>query len=507
MMRVPNNEIDSTLLRVQMNRNIRTKLNRLEGGAKPRVLDLFSGCGGISLGFQRAGFEIAGAIEFDPFAAASHALNFHKDVPDSTRQAHSRARDITQTEPQEFVAELGYTGRPENAIDVIVGGPPCQAFARVGRAKLREIAEHPHAFKQDPRGNLYLRYLHYVAALKPLALLMENVPDVLNYGGHNIAEEVCESLEDLGYVCGYSLLNAARYGVPEMRERMFLIAYHRDIEREIRFPTPTHWIDLPKGYGNSRQVALKTLKVGDLFGETSHYFDVPLAELTRCRAVVTAKEALSDLPPITDHLFGKLKRGARNPLEETRYPGRLQPSEYAHLMRTWPGFEVNGSFTGHVIRSLPRDYDIFRRMNPGDQYPEAHKHALALFEEALEKLRAGGRIVGRNSRAYNDLKASIVPPYDASKFPNKWRKMESDAPARTLMAHLGKDSYSHIHYDSNQARTISVREAARLQSFPDGFRFAGSMNPAFRQIGNAVPPLMAYAMAKQLALALGTEKE
>lgn len=92
--------------------------------------------------------------------------------------------------------------------------------------------------------------------------------------------------------------------------------------------------------------------------------------------------------------------------------------------------------------------------------------------------------------------------YDPSKFPNKWRKMEADLPARTLMAHLGKDSYSHIHYDSEQARTISVREAARLQSFPDGFRFCGTMNPAFRQIGNAVPPLLAKALATCVLSAL-----
>jgi DNA (cytosine-5)-methyltransferase 1 len=94
--------------------------------------------------------------------------------------------------------------------------------------------------------------------------------------------------------------------------------------------------------------------------------------------------------------------------------------------------------------------------------------------------------------------AEYVPPYDPGKFPNKWRKMEPDMPARTLMAHLGKDSYSHIHYDSAQARTISVREGARLQSFPDGFVFQGPMNPAFRQVGNAVPPLMAKAVAEMM---------
>ena len=92
----------------------------------------------------------------------------------------------------------------------------------------------------------------------------------------------------------------------------------------------------------------------------------------------------------------------------------------------------------------------------------------------------------------------MIPPYDPGKFPNKWRKLEADLPSRTLMAHIGKDTYSHIHYDSQQARTISVREAARLQSFPDGFEFAGTMNPAFRQIGNAVPPLLSCALAKTI---------
>ena len=113
------------------------------------------------------------------------------------------------------------------------------------------------------------------------------------------------------------------------------------------------------------------------------------------------------------------------------------------------------------------------------------------------------------SSAYDAVWLACLPPYDVGKFPNKWRKMCPDAPARTLMAHLGKDSYSHIHYDSQQARTISVREAARLQSFPDGFVFRGTMNPAFRQIGNAVPPLMAKALAAEMIRTLrpawGTE--
>jgi DNA (cytosine-5)-methyltransferase 1 len=167
-------------------------------------------------------------------------------------------------------------------------------------------------------------------------------------------------------------------------------------------------------------------------------------------------------------------------------------------MRKWPGFESSDVLLDHVIRYLPRDYPLFARMKPGDQYPEAYRHAVNMFNERLDGLARQGVEIKRGSKEYQALFDSIVPPYDVGKFPNKWRKMWRNQPARTLMAHLGKDSYSHIHYDSRQARTISVREAARLQSFPDGFSFSGTMNPAFRQIGNAVPPLLARAVASQI---------
>jgi DNA (cytosine-5)-methyltransferase 1 len=176
-------------------------------------------------------------------------------------------------------------------------------------------------------------------------------------------------------------------------------------------------------------------------------------------------------------------------------------------MRTWPGFEAPERLSDHVIRYLPRDYALFARLNPGDQYPEAWRCANDMLAERVAVLRRRGAVIRDGSAEYNRLRDSIVPPYDAGKFPNKWRKMWSDQPARTLMAHLGKDSYSHIHYDSDQARTISVREAARLQSFPDGFLFCGTMNPAFRQIGNAVPPLMAKAMAVQIMTAIRQARE
>lgn len=110
---------------------IRTKLHRLRRGGKPRTLDLFSGCGGLSLGFQSAGFRIVGAVESDSLAAESHALNFHAHCSAERRAAHAAPRDITAVEPSTLVRELGL-GSKADSVDVIIGGPPCQAFARVG---------------------------------------------------------------------------------------------------------------------------------------------------------------------------------------------------------------------------------------------------------------------------------------------------------------------------------------------------------------------------------------
>ena len=487
-----------------VNKAIQKKIDRLANGGNTRVLDLFAGCGGISLGFQKAGFEIVGAVEIDAHAAKTHAMNFHGHLSDNEAlyAAHGKSRDITELDPDDLLKELHISGPTTNAIDVIVGGPPCQAFTRVGRAKLREVAQHPKAFLKDPRTNLYLRYLHFVEKLKPIALVMENVPDVMNFGGHNVAEEVCETLEGLGYTCKYTLMNAVHYGVPEMRERMFLIAYANELNTEVTFPEPTHSYELPRGYHGTRQVALKTIQEKDLFGDRYSY-EAPPKPALDLPVAVTAEDALGDLPKITLHLEGKLKRGARRFVELIPYDNRRKINSYTKCMKEWPSFGNSEGVYDHLIRRLPRDYPIFRRLNPGDQYPQAHQHALDMFDERLQELASEGEIIKEGSEKYLAIKKEIVPPYDPSKFPNKWRKMESDKPARTLMAHLGKDSYSHIHYDSEQARTISVREAARLQSFPDGFKFSGTMNPAFKQIGNAVAPLMAYAVAKQLKITLG----
>jgi len=462
------------------------------------VIDLFAGCGGISLGAQLAGCDILGAIEIDPLAARSHATNFHSG-DDALLEWHSKPRDIATVEPHDFIRKiLPNCRQPLRAVDILVGGPPCQAFARVGRAKLREVMEHPEAFLHDSRSGLYRDYIRFVEELSPLAVMVENVPDVLNYGGLNVFETIAGALEDLGYECCYGLLNASHYGVPQMRTRCFLIGIIKDAEVEPHMPEPTHNHVLPVGYRGTRDVALRHT---NLF-ERSHYVEAPVR--TGLPPAVTARVAIGDLPRIDDHLNGKLKKGACRLDKAIKLPRRKRLTDYARLMRSWPFFESDGCVYDHVVRYLPRDYKIFKAMNPGDQYPQAHAIATRMFESALAALEEERRApLDQSTREYRELLARYVPPYDPGKFPNKWRKMEADEPARTLTAHIGKDTYSHIHYDSQQARTISVREAARLQSFPDGFTFAGTMNPAFRQIGNAVPPLLAFAVLTRILGDLG----
>lgn len=454
-------------------------------------IDLFSGCGGMTLGFKHAGFIPLGGIEIDSIASQTHALNFFKK---SDFKKHSEPYDIVKLPPERFMKRIFKTDNPEGLVDIIIGGAPCQAFARIGRAKLREIMNHPEAFLKDSRANLYIHYLEYVEYFRPYAVIMENVPDIMNFGRTNIAEEIAISLGDVGYKCLYTIMNSAHYGVPQMRQRFYLMGIREDLNVDPDFPPCTHYIQLPKGYENAQMVALSSVTSDPLFNEPSHYISPP-ATSSDLPDAISVKEAISDLPIID---VKNLSRGARKFDKLSKYRDDTEPSPYALMMRNWSGFESEEGVYDHVTRYLPRDYKLFKKMKPGDQYPEAHRLAQKMFENELKEYKNEGITVDENSEKYLELKNKHIPPYDPGKFPNKWRKMEPAKPARTLTAHIGKDTYSHIHYDSSQSRVISVREAARLQSFPDGFKFSGAMNAAFRQIGNAVPPLQAYAIALKL---------
>lgn len=496
---------------------IRRKAVRLLDGNPPRFMDLFSGCGGISLGFATAGFELVASVELDPHAAESHGANFAHISHGKNREAHFKARDITREDPVSIFKDLGIKGHVDEQVDVLVGGPPCQAFARVGRAKLRHEAHRRDqddadvAFLVDGRVNLWQRYLHYVRETKPLALLMENVPDILNHGGKNVAETVAEHLRDEGYVVRYTLLNASWFGVPQTRERMFLIGVHESLGSDVVFPKPTHFTILPSGYGGARATARKLVPCHTALSleiEHGHCWISDPTEEDGLPPATTAAEALADLPSIyaLDLLkSGKIARGRKDPAEPVFYTSRKPTTAWSRLMRQWPQFGTTDHTTGHVIRYLPRDYKIFRMMDEGWEYPEVWRFVEEKRHQLLNKLWRSGESKRTDSAKMQALIKDWTLPYDPEKFPNKWWKLYRDKPVRTLMAHLGKDSYSHIHFDSEQARTISVREAARLQSFPDGFLLRGSMNPAFKQIGNAVPPLVAYAIAMEMRSMIGCQ--
>ncbi len=337
---------------------MRWKLDRLKDGQPPRVVDLFAGCGGLSLGTHLAGCQQVGALEFDPPAARSYAQNFHSKAVDR----HARVRDITKTDPHEFIRDVcpGCTD-PVREVDLLVGGPPCQAFARVGRAKLREIDRHPEAFLHDERSGLYRHYLEFVERLAPVAVIVENVPDVLNYGGLNVFETIAGTLEDAGYECRYGLLNAAHYGAPQMRTRCFLVGIHRLAEEEPRLPLPTHRHDLPVGYRGTNDVALRHV---DLF-KRAHFVEVSATSKPLPRAV-TAREAIGDLPRITEHLSAGTRKAPQRLNKPIELANMTEISGYARLMRTWPGFESDGYVYDHAIRFLPRDYKLFKAMKSGD---------------------------------------------------------------------------------------------------------------------------------------------
>jgi DNA (cytosine-5)-methyltransferase 1 len=471
--------------------NYDQRIRRLQAGEAPRVLDLFSGCGGFSLGLHKAGFEIVAGLDHDLSSAETW---FYNHRPDLLGKLHSSPSwDIRQVNPERFLADLSQNS-PSPDLDVLCGGPPCQAYSRIGKGKLRSLSGED-AHLMDERGNLYHDFLRYVKELHPLVVIVENVPDSVNYGGENIPDAISRRLRRMGYRPAWTILNSAEYGVPQYRQRVFLIAFHESLGKIPSFPSPTHQIVKTNDWQLFNDYTVSFLSQ---FGDKprTYFVPSPMASATSTFEITT-RDALDDLPRITSQQLTENEGFCKDINKLLTYFHSRPKSAYQQLMREWPGFETDGWVTGNALRRTPRDYPIFREMSPGDQYPEA----LDIAEEILQKrisLEEG--YLGRSlePKELSVLRKSIVPPYDRSKFESKWTKLKGDKPSHTIVAHLQYDTYSHIHYDSEQARAISVREAARLQSFPDGFRFLGAMRDAFRMIGNAVPPLLAEAIGRSI---------
>lgn len=373
---------------------------------QPTVVDLFSGTGGMSLGFESSGFRTILGVDFDQWACQTFAAN----IP-----ARVVVQDLNQvTDFRAFFAEHGIF-----QVTGIIGGPPCQGFSRVGRGRMRHrdrLKGHTE-MQKDPRNHLYRQYLAAVEALRPLFFVMENVPDLAHYEDDEelLADHIQAEFEKLNYSVDRGILLASDFGVPQSRLRLFFVGLHRSLGKAVRWPD----------YEAARKV----------YG------------------VQSLRAAIGDLPIVADgHLVRCIPYEGTSESWLHRWYRGAMPEGQEHLL-----FD-------HLTRPHREDdKKVFRGMKEGQRYVDV--------KEADRRYRS-------------DI------------FRDKYRKLVWDEPSWTLTAHIRRDSYRYIHPATEPPRTISLREAARIQSFPDHWRFCGYRSNAFAQIGNAVPPLLSRALAR-----------
>nr|WP_281364619.1 DNA cytosine methyltransferase [Nocardioides marinus] len=364
--------------------------------------DLFSGAGGMSLGLEDAGMRVVFGADFDTDALQTHAHHFGGmsvgwDLGDPDR-----------------IAEVGSILRAVN-IDVIAGGPPCQPFSKAGRSGMRYLVQHGLREAHDRRRDLWESYLEIVRLAKPRAVIMENVPDMALDREMFILRSIVRRLEDWGYSVQERVVDTYKYGVPQFRQRLILVAIAEGLQ-----------------------------------------FDWP----EESNRKVTLGNAIRDLPPVGP------KEGWL--FDETRHSWR----EYAGPKTAFQREMRAGVRASHSNRV----YDhVTRRVRDDDAEAFEHLDTKTKYSELPEELK----------RYRDDI------------FDDKYKRLDADDLSRTITAHIAKDGYWYIHPEQN--RTITIREAARIQTFPDHFRFAGPPTAAFRQIGNAVPPKVAMAIGSAVA--------
>jgi DNA (cytosine-5)-methyltransferase 1 len=370
---------------------------------KPAVLDIFCGAGGMSLGFRKAGCRIVGGIDQNCHAVNTH----HQNFPKCTLKLE--ATDIRE------LTDLSALGIRLGDVDIVVGGPPCQVFSRVGIGKMR------HDLKQnvekDYRNFLYKEYVRFVNYYKPLAFVMENVDNLKHKAGR--LNSILTELEDCGYRVAYKVLDASEFGVPQRRLRIFIVGMRSDLRCNPPFPT------------------------------------------SRAKSPLTVRDAIGDLLELSP-IAMPLKTKSSGPKQsDCELPYGTEPnSTYQKRMRRYNGNYVRN----HLCR--------------------AHNHEdLKIFG----MLRQGGK--------YRDLPKAVMR-YRDDIFDDKYKRLAWDKPSWTLTAHMRKDCLAYIH--PTQTRSISVREAARIQSFPDNFVFHAPMTRMFELVGNSVPPLLAESVAKPI---------
>lgn len=396
-------------------------------------IDLFAGASGMSEGFIRAGLSPISHIEMDKYAcdsirtrAAYHFLTkngkeelyinylkgkisreeLYNQVPKKILDSVLNI-EITDDSIKSIFAEIDKTLN-DKKVDLIIGGPPCQAYSLLGR--------HQENIENDPRNKLYIQYGRFLKKYEPKAFVFENVPGLLSANKGQHFKNLKAYFRKIGYEVYHDTLNAADYGVLQARKRIIIVGWKKN--NDFGFP-----------------------------------------EIKKVIEEFTVNDIFQDLP--------KLKPG--DAMQVAQYT--IPKNEYLQKFELRNGVDF---VTQHISRPHnERDLKIY-------------KTAIKKWNKNEERLK------------YPDLPQELKTHKNETSFTDRYKVVNGNGVSHTVVAHIAKDGHYYIHPDVKQCRSISVREAARLQSFPDDFFFEGSRSAAFKQIGNAVPPLMANAIAKSI---------
>jgi DNA (cytosine-5)-methyltransferase 1 len=407
--------------------------NQTDFMKKITYIDLFAGAGGLSEGFTSAGFVPIAHVEMNSDACQTlmtrACFYFLKRNGQIDKYYDYLKGNITRNELYDLVPQyviksvICETMRNETMnsiykrinylmsmmgishVDLVIGGPPCQAYSQVGRSR--------KCMDNDPRNELYKLYFQVLAYYCPSMFVFENVPGLLTAGGGRYLADILKKFESLGYTLDFKVIDASDYGVLQKRRRIILIGWRR----------------LSKHFYPEFEKFEGSFKVNDI---------------------------LRDLPDVQPG----------GSLNKYKYE---EISEY--LKKT--GIRTHKDIlTWHVAR------------NHSDRDRKIYKLVIEAWNTSQKRLK------------YSELPPDLTTHRNKNGFLDRYKVVASNLPAsHTMMAHISKDGHYYIHPDIRQARSITVREAARIQSFPDNFYFEGSRTAAFIQIGNAVPPLMAKAIA------------
>lgn len=399
---------------------------------KYNIIDLFAGCGGLLDGFLQTGkYNHLAAVEWEIRPVETLRKRLKEKWGDNNADESVIRFDMQRTEEllNGFSDEL-YGKNPgmikligDNTVDMIVGGPPCQAYSVAGRISDKQN------MKEDYRNYLFEYYLKIVTHFKPKLFVFENVPGMLSAmpDGTPIINLIKRDISACGYeiiddIRKYAVVDASEFGVPQERRRVILVGLNKEYFE-----------------GKDVQSILKDFYTKIL--PKQH------------KPVKTVKETIDDLPKCWPLAF----------------PIKVDGRKYSHSV---PNCDVSW----HLPRyASERDWKIFKLLaddlsSGKNKYADSSK-LCELYNEST----------GANTKVH------------------KYHVLRQDKPSTTILAHLHKDGLRFIHYDAEQARTITVREAARLQSFDDDFEFVGSQGDAYKMIGNAVPVKLAEAIANAVA--------